>query len=200
MANPDNSVPFILSQETLNALLKYEPETGKLFWKKRGVEWFKDGARSAKHTCGRWNSRYAGKEAFTAYTRNGYKQGRVLDEPQYAHRVICIMIYGPFNGEVDHISGARDDNRLSNLRVVPAGENMRNKAISVTHNKSGILGVGWHSKYGKWRATIKVKGKHKHLGYFDNIEDAAAARKAADEQHGYHPNHGRTSPVSLKGE
>jgi hypothetical protein len=30
-----------------------------------------------------------------------------------------------------------------------------------------------------------------HLGYFDTMEEAAAARSAALVTHGFHPNHGR---------
>ena len=43
----------------------------------------------------------------------------------------------------------------------------------------------------KWRAQIRVDGKRKHLGYFDTFDDAVAARKAAEIEHNYHPNHGR---------
>jgi hypothetical protein len=42
-----------------------------------------------------------------------------------------------------------------------------------------------------WCAGIKKDYQHHHLGYFDRLEDAAAARKAAEERMGFHPNHGR---------
>lgn len=191
MAKAQHNAPKSLSQEILLELLTYEPETGKLFWKERDVKWFVDGTQSASHACKRWNSRYAGKEAFTSKTAKGYLQGRVLDVPCYAHRVICTMIHGAFEGEPDHENGVRHDNRLANLVIGSNVANMRNRAISHTHNTSGAMGVSWHSKYGKWRATIFVTGKHKHLGYFEDINDAIAARKAAEAEHGYHPNHGR---------
>ena len=36
---------------------------------------------------------------------------------------------------------------------------------------------------GKWRATLCYKGKDMHLGYFDTIDEAAAARKEAEEKY-----------------
>lgn len=36
-------------------------------------------------------------------------------------------------------------------------------------------------KWGKWAATIVFKGKTYHLGRYNNIEDAAAVRKEAED-------------------
>lgn len=46
-------------------------------------------------------------------------------------------------------------------------------------NTSGVKGVGFHR--GKWFAKIVFQQKQYHLGRYDNIEDAAKARKAAEE-------------------
>lgn len=47
-------------------------------------------------------------------------------------------------------------------------------------NTSGYTGVmAWR---GKWKAQITFKGKGYYLGTYEKIEDAAAARKAAEEQ------------------
>jgi hypothetical protein len=50
-------------QETLLKLLRYEPETGKLFWRPRTPDMFPEGEKSAKHNCNVWNSNNAGKPA-----------------------------------------------------------------------------------------------------------------------------------------
>jgi len=50
-------------------------------------------------------------------------------------------------------------------------------------NKSGIKGVHWDKSKSKWMANIGHKGKTIYLGRFKNIEDAAAARKAAEEKY-----------------
>lgn len=40
------------------------------------------------------------------------------------------------------------------------------------HGTSRYKGVGWYKSLNKWRARIKVNGKHKHLGYFESEDDA----------------------------
>lgn len=49
------------------------------------------------------------------------------------------------------------------------------------NNTSGIKGVSYYKKTGKWRAQIRVQGKNYHLGLYDKIEDAETARKIAEE-------------------
>jgi hypothetical protein len=45
-----------------------------------------------------------------------------------------------------------------------------------SNNTSGVIGVAWNIKVNKWRVKIKSK----HIGYFDDLEDAREARKAAE--------------------
>lgn len=58
-------------------------------------------------------------------------------------------------------------------------------------SSSGITGVYWCEETNKWRARIQVNGKKIGLGSFARIEDAAAARKAAEVKYVFHANHGR---------
>ena len=44
-------------------------------------------------------------------------------------------------------------------------------------NRSGIRGVSWAKSANKWTARGFKDGKPIHLGYFENIEDAANARQ-----------------------
>jgi len=76
------------------------------------------------------------------------------------------------------------------LRDVPNGVNAKNTCID-NRNKSGVIGVYRHGQIGKWVAQITLNGKARYLGVFDRIEDAAKARKMAEEEFGYHRNHGR---------
>ena len=44
-----------------------------------------------------------------------------------------------------------------------------------------IAGVCWSKSNNKYKAYIKIDGKQKHLGYYDNLDDAIKARKQAEE-------------------
>lgn len=172
-------------QSALLQLLSYEPETGELFWKPRATGTFPS-ERSAK----RWNTIYAGQEAFTGVHVTGYREGRIHSERYKAHRVIWKMVFGEDPSEIDHVNGDRADNRLANLREVDRTGNARNRAIH-TSNTSGVIGVMWHKATGKWLAKIGVGYSSRHLILSDSFDEAVAARKAAEVQHGFHPNHGR---------
>lgn len=176
---------IVPTSEQLRELLRYEPETGKLYWKERGLEWFVDSPlRSAQWSRSQWNGRFSGKEAFTAHL-NGYKQGRILGEYASAHRVAWAMHYGSCpDGEVDHINMVRDDNRIVNLRLATPSNNRMNRG-SQKNNTSGYKGVFWQKLRGKWMAQIQIDGRAIFLGRYDSKEDAHAAYcEAANKYHG----------------
>lgn len=87
------------------------------------------------------------------------------------HRVLA----GAKKGQtVDHKDGNGLNNRRSNLRICTRSQNCAN-AIIPKHNKSGFKGVSFHKQAGKWRASIKIKGKKIALGLFDSKLSAAVA-------------------------
>lgn len=138
-----------------------------------------------------WNSVWAGREAFTAVDGKGYRHGSLDKTYVRLHRAVWALANGAWpEGEVDHLDGNRQNNRLENLRIVTASENHRNQKRP-KNNTSGVLGVSWYKPYRRWRATVNIGGRSRHLGYFDTVAEAAAARTEASETHGYHPNHGR---------
>lgn len=55
-------------------------------------------------------------------------------------------------------------------------------AAKAKNNTSGYKSVTWDGSRGKWRAQIVFKGKAYHLGRYNTIEQAAAARKQAEEE------------------
>ena len=63
------------------------------------------------------------------------------------------------------------------------------------NNMSGVKGVSWDKRHGKWVAGIRLAGKRRFLGYFDTVEEAAQARREAEvelydpilEAHGRRP-------------
>lgn len=181
------------SPDVLRRLLTYVPETGRLFWKKRAVEFVGgDKASLAKRQANvdMWNRLYAGQEAFTA-NENGYRAGAVLGVPCKAHRVAYAIYHGEHPpAEIDHINGDKADNRIKNLRAVNHGENAKNTAI-YSNNRSGTPGVCWCSYHKSWDVKIGLGGRQVRIGRFKDKDDAVAARKKAEMLHGYHPNHGR---------
>lgn len=173
----------------LEKILRFDPESGKLFWKERPASMFAEGKHSAAHTCAKWNSSFAGKEALTARHGAGYRHGSVLGVNALAHRVIWKLVTDEDAVEVDHIDGNRSNNQLSNLRSVSREVNRRNAA---RHRDSvtGVTGVR-RAIHGGWQAHITVDYRITCLGTFPTIEEATAARKAAEAKHKFHPNHGR---------
>ena len=183
-----------INASLLPRLLKYEPDTGLLFWLPRTPDLFVSKKDSAECICRKWNGKHAGNRAFTAYEAYGYLHGAIYDRLYRAHRVAWALQYGRWpSQEIDHINGVRDDNSLVNLREVSPSTNSRNRRLSVK-NRSGVCGVYWVKRTKRWRATIRVDGRKKHLGDFIGIQDAARARRCAEQEHGYHPNHGQPSP------
>lgn len=99
--------------------------------------------------------------------------------PKGVHRDILAP---PAHLHVDHIDHDGLNNRRCNIRVATNAENMRN-CLKSKANKSGATGVSWFPRDGKWVAKIKKNYRQIHLGYFTKLEDAVAARKAAEIEH-----------------
>ena len=164
--------------EYLRQRLRYEPDTGKLFWLPHSM--------ASKS----WTTRYAGKEAFTSKDRHGYRQTHMDGIVLRAHRVAWALHYGAWpEFDIDHVNHDREDNRLCNLRAVTRAENRKNASLS-RNNTSGVCGVYWSTDRRKWGAYITSGGLQHNLGHFASFEDAVAARRAAEGRFGFHENHG----------
>lgn len=157
----------------LLSLLAYDPERGQLV---------------AKISKGRW---VRGKPVGHPY-RAGYLVVRFKTKPFYVHRLIWELERGsiPVRYVIDHINGDTHDNRIENLRCGPRSINQRN-AKRPTTNTSGHIGVRWHSKSGRWHASIKPDYESFFLGSFNHQSTAIFARRIAQKLFGFHPNHGR---------
>jgi hypothetical protein len=165
--------------------LSYDPETGILYWKDVGSEFF-----NSLRGCNIFKKSYANTVA-GGINGQGYRLLKYNGKKVPAHRIVWLMVNGDWpTAHVDHINGDRLDNRIENLRVVENDENARNRRMPA-NNTSGVMGVTWSNVHGRWMSQITNRGSKKHLGLFDDFDEAVVARKAAEIRYGYHPNHGR---------
>lgn len=164
--------------EYLRKRLRYEPETGKLFW-------LDDPEKRQS-----WRTSWAGKEAFTAKNGSGYRIGALDYKMLKAHRVVWALVHGRWpEGELDHINRIRDDNRVENLREASPAQQRRNMSKHKS-NTSGVTGVSFDKARNLWRAHIWEHNKQVYLGRFATQENAVAARKEAMSRYGYGDDHG----------
>lgn len=145
----------------LRQLFDYDASTGVLRWKVSRSNRVK-----ASSVAGYLNKR-------------GYREIRIDGVVTYAHLIAFAIHHGrwpkPF---CDHKNRNRDDNCASNLRECSWSDNQRNTSIS-KNNKLGVKGV---CKVGKRYRCYIYAGQHHHLGYFDTIEEAKAARDAKEKE------------------
>lgn len=155
----------LLSADEARSLLRYEPETGLLFWRRMNPATARNGGRAG--------------------TDNGL--GRIcltINGVSYqAHRVIWLIVHGEWPRHViDHINGIPSDNRLHNLRDVPQSvnlQNVRRKRVDSLNSYAGIYRKG--KKFG---AHIYLNRVRINLGLFLTEVDAYAAYlKAKRELH-----------------
>ena len=90
------------------------------------------------------------------------------------HRLIALhFIDNPNNFDcVDHINRDRKDNSIENLRWCNHSTNSQNKTKK-KNTSSQYIGVNWSKRAKKWYARIRINGKNKFLGQYDDEEEAA---------------------------
>lgn len=169
-----------ITKAELDKQLRYDPTTGCFTWlvSKSGV--LKD---TAGYIVNNKTSKLPEYRAITI-NRVAYK----------LHHLAVLTMTGTLpksDEEVDHINHNGLDNRWVNLRVVSRQENAKNRKLYTT-NKTGLSGVSWSSSKQRFISRINSKpGVRINLGNFDNMFDAACARKSAEIKYGYHENHGK---------
>jgi hypothetical protein len=174
-----------LTQAYLKSILHYEPDTGIFTWRYRERLDFPH----QKHLA-TWNTRFAGRIAGSDNGK-GYLTAQISRVHYRCHRLAFLYMTGSMHlEEVDHINGIRNDNRWNNLRAVSRFQNMANQKRR-HNNTSGVTGVSWNRKALLWEASITTAKKQFYLGGFADKDAAIATRKAAEKDHGFHPNHGR---------
>lgn len=135
-------------------------------------------------------NRPAGTVLGSLGSSNGYMDIGIDGKKYLLHRIIWLYQTGVMPEQVDHINHNKLDNTWSNLREVCNTTNTRNGSLS-KNSVSKVNGVNYMKSLSKYRAYIMVNRKHIHLGVFEDINDAIAARKQADIDYGFHDNHGK---------
>lgn len=119
--------------------------------------------------------RECGSTSADGYTRVKYEEKNYL-----AHRIIWYKHFGAFpSGQLDHINGIRNDNRIENLRPATNSQNKANSKVNKNNLSTGIKGV-YPSK-----DNFKVVCGEEYLGSYNTVEDATLVyKKAAKEKWG----------------
>jgi len=146
-----------LTVERVRELLAYDPSTGVFTW---------------RHS--RRGQSPAGRVAGGAWGSGGYIGICVDGNRCLAHRLAWFYVHGEWpKHQIDHINGARSDNRIANLRDVPATTNQQNR-----HRPQGrvpLLWVRFKPKENRWRGVFRVDGRDVYAGSHRTAEEAHAA-------------------------
>ena len=174
-------------RQELICRVEYRQETGEFF----------------RRTSGHGHVGGAGSRMCRKPMRDGYYRLVVRGRTYLAHRAAWIIAKGliPPGMQVDHIDHDRGNNRLENLRLVDERGNKMNSSLR-RDNSSGVTGVTWSERSQRWVASISLHGKTIVLGKFTDKQTAAMVRAQANENEGFHPNHGmpkqrRNEPCSI---
>lgn len=156
-----------LSQEELQKLWEYTPDTGVFRWNT------KVGTRGI-----------VGSVAGSFSKSTGYCVIQYNKQIYKAHRLAWVYVYGeiPDGLFVDHKNMDKSNNRIDNLRLCTKAENHNNVGLR-RDNVSGVKGVTWSNSHGKWCVHASVNCKRVHIGYFVNKQDAVEAHKLFCKQH-----------------
>lgn len=152
----------------LRERLRYEPETGKLFW---------------------LNGQRAGREAGSV-NGQGYRQIRFSRLDDFlCHRVAWALHYGAWPSEqLDHINQNRSDNRIENLRLTSNSENQRNcKRIK---SQTGECCVRKTNLSATFQVGFRFNGNRYWKCGFRTVAEAAEWRDLTWASLGYNPLHG----------
>ena len=148
----------MITQEKLKELLSYDALSGDFVWIKYPAK----------------RKDLYGKIAGSKNVRDGYIRIFIDGKSYLAHRLAWLYETGIINKiDIDHIDGNRSNNMISNLREATRSINLQNlKKAKIDNLSSGLLGVCFDAKAGKYRSAITLNGKRKHLGYYETAEKA----------------------------
>lgn len=145
-----------LTANRVRELLDYDAATGQFTWLVTASRVATAGSRAG------------------SMDRNGYIRISLDGRRYLAHRLAWLMTHGEWpRGQIDHINGVRNDNRIANLRDVSACENQQNRHRAQGGNR--FPWVCWKRSENRWRGCFRVNGRDVTVGHFRDPETAYAA-------------------------
>jgi hypothetical protein len=142
-----------MTQQEAEALFRYEPETGKLFWKVPGPK------------------RNLFKEAGHEST-SGYRRIMLRGKMYLAHRIVWLLHYRQLPAMLDHKDRNCRNNKIENLRESDFSENGLNSKIR-SDNRHNTTGVSYEPRTGKFYArfncTAQTLNSLGHRAWSDTI-------------------------------
>ena len=110
----------------------------------------------------------------------GYRVIQLDGRIYKAHRLAWLYVHGVWPANtIDHINGAKSDNRIANIREATCQQNGANRRGPNRNATCGIRGVYWSKAHSRWKASIGHENKRRFLGLFASKDDAANAYNAA---------------------
>lgn len=144
-----------ISHDRLLDLVEYNPDTGRMVWRRPTSRRVKVGGRAG------------------SLAGNGYWQIKLDGRVYNYHRVVWFYVTGAWPDRwIDHKNRDTADNRFCNLRLSTISQNGGNRKLQST-SSIGLKGVQRNRH--KFIARVTLGGIRHHLGTFDTAEAAHAA-------------------------
>ncbi len=145
-----------LTAERLREILSYDVETGVFRWRIDTVR-----------CC-------MGDVAGNTSHKRGYRHITIDYRKYLSHRLAWLYVYGKWPiGNLDHINGDTDDNRISNIRVATIQQNCWNKSLR-KDNKLGVRNI--RRRGNGYRVQILIGRQRVYNKQFKSLEMAIAMR------------------------
>lgn len=169
--------------EELIKHLRYDAETGELFWNHK----------RAKNTD---LSKRAGSNDGKGYLVIGITDDNGKQWYFRAHILVWRIVTGSWpNMQLDHKNRVRNDNRISNLRLVTQQQNLMNQGVRST-NQLGYQNIRLNSN--SYRVEVYLQGKFITTKSFPSLSEAIAHRDAIRAEYGFPPATDRPTTIAAE--
>lgn len=138
-----------ITKELLHTLFEYK--NGELYWE--------------KSTRTGWNGNPVG-----SLKPSKYKQVQINKKMYLVHRLIFLYHHGHLPDCIDHIDNNQLNNCIENLREATKSQNAINRKL--VGGSSGIKGISWKKREGKWVVRLQINGVRKEFGSYYDIDYA----------------------------